>query len=494
MLRKLSLGGSAIRCVGWSRSIATAVFVSNIQRIQSELSTADNKRELQHTGRLLYENEELDDVVVSLKSSAAQGASSQRDAMTPDMVRSIATVATLLRVAPSKSQPFQRTVDWALQPRVVQTMDDMAIARLLHASLVLSEPKIFELLFTYLWRVVELAPTLSGVSCAMIINAYGRCGIRHEILYKSLCLRATTALLEEGVTMGHIANVANALSRVGVADTAVFQVISNQSIRFEKQAPPLVMATILDAFSTVGIVDDSLFSVFEAHLERLIEECGAPLMATIVGALAKAKRSESPLFAAVASRATRIVNSYDPSSIARTLDAFYQVRHCSEEFFGLLAERAVNVSADFRPDEIHLTLRALSAFELYDAELFPLLASKLMSAMRAGGSNVPPDVVIGVLAAFATVHERHEGLIHAVSLSMKPFLSALSAELFTTLLWAFAELNARNDTTRAMVSEVQTHSGRLLTTDNLPSSWTPEVLAARLDTVKKVYGITGNIW
>lgn len=511
MLRKLlRVSARPMRCdphvttVCTGRSIATAAFVGNLQRLQKELSTADNnKRDVQHTGRLLFEKEALDDVVVltpashHMSSSSAVGIETccERDAMNAEMVCQIASMATMLRIAPTKCQPFQKVVDWALQPRVVDSMDEMAISRLLHAALVLSEPRIFDLLFTYLWRVAALAPKASGVSCAMLINAYGRCGVRHAALYDALCRRATTALLQEGVTLGHIANVANALSRVGIADPGVFQVISDQTIRFEKQAPPLVMATILDAFSTVGIVDDALFTLFESHLERLMEECSAPLMATIVGALAKAKRKQSPLFGAVASRASRISSTYDPSSIARTLDAFYQVQHCSEEFFGLLAERACKISAEFRPDEIHLTLRALSAFELFDAELFPLLASRLMSCIRGGNGNTPPDVIIGALAAFAAVHERHEGLIHAVSLTMKPFITALNAELFTTLLWAFAELNARNDTTRAMVSLAQTRQDCLLTTAGpVPPGWTSDVLAKRIDTIRKVYSVAGNTW
>lgn len=446
------------------RGIASAAFATNITRLQKEVALSEKKRELQQEGRLIFEREVLDDAFTG--------------GLNPQIASSIAGAASALRIVPSKGQVFSRLITWALQPDVVSSMDGVAIGRLVHACVVLAEPKLFEVLFTYLWRVVELAPTLGGVSCAMIVNAYGRSGVQHGELYKALCARAQTVLREDAITPAHLANVANALSRVHVADAGVFDLIRDQSLRLQQQGVPLVWATILDAFSTVGRIDEELFTAFESSLEKQIQECSAPLMATILCTLAKSKRTQSPLFNACATRAVQIAHTYDAGSIAKSLDAFYQVKQCPEEFFGSMAERACKVATDFRTDEVRLVLRALSAFDLFDAELYPLLASRLISVAKMTRS-LPPQDAIGALSSFAVVHERHDELIYTVSVVMKGGLEALDKAQFTELLWAFAELNVRNDTTRTMVSMA---SGRLLPRGQ------DELTDKRLAVVKQVFG------
>lgn len=455
-----------------SSALSTETFAANVGMLQKELSKSDKKRELMQEGKRIFETESLDDAMAG--------------GLTPQLANSIASAATAMRIVPSKSPSYQQLVTWALSLDVVPTLDGNIIGRFVHAQLVLADPRLFEVLFTYLWRVIELAPTLSGVSCAMILNAYGRSGIHHEALYEALCLRARTALKEDNITIAHVANVANALSRVRVADAELFAVLRDLALKFSKQAVPLVMTTILDAFSTVGIVDSDLFAVYEANLAEQINQCSAPLMTSILNSLVKAKRTTSPLFTQCAGRAVTIANTYDASSIAKSLDAFYQAKNCSEEFFGAMAERACKVAGDFRPDEIQLTLRSLSHFELFDAELYPLLASRFVSFAKVNRS-ISPDDVVGIVASFATVRERHDELMHTCSLLMKPYLEAIRPELFTELLWAFGELNLRSETTRAMVTLARASKGRLATPSG--DEVKDAVLQKQLLTIKQVYGL-----
>lgn len=452
-------------------SLSTETFAINVASLQKELSKSDKKRDLMQEGRRIFETESLDDALTG--------------GLNPTIATTVAGAATAMRITPAKSPSYQQLVTWILQPEVVKTLDGNNIGRILHAELVLADPKLFEVLFTYLWRVVELAPTFNGIACAMILNAYGRSGIHHDRLYEVMCERAKTALKEDSITIAHVANVANALSRVQVRDAALFDVLRDLAIKFQKQAPPLVMTTILDAFSSVGIVDPDLFTLYEAALAEQIAQCSAPLMTSILNSLVKANRTKSPLFSQCAVRAVTIASTYDASSIAKSLDAFYQAGHLSEEFFGSMAERACKVAADFRPDEIHLTLRTLSHFELFDAELFPVLASRLVSIAKVNRS-IPPEDVVGIVSSFAAVRERHDELIHTCSLLMKPYLEAMRPELFTELLWAFGELNLRSETTRSMVTLVRNKQVRLATPSG--DATKDEVLQKRL-TVIKVYGL-----
>jgi hypothetical protein len=452
--------------------LSTETFAANVTSLQKELSKSDKKRDLMQEGKKIFETESLEDALTG--------------GLNPTLATAVAGAATAMRITPAKSPSYQQLVSWILQPEVVNTLDGNSIGRILHAELVLADPRLFEVLFTYLWRVVELAPTFNGIACAMILNAYGRSGIHHDRLYEVICERARTALKEESITIAHVANVANALSRVQVCDAALFGVLRDLAIKFQKQAPPLVMTTILDAFSTVGIVDPDLFTLYEAALAEQIVQCSAPLMTSILNSLVKAKRTKSVLFSQCAVRAVSIASTYDASSIAKSLDAFYQAENCSEEFFGAMAERACKVAADFRADEIHLTLRALSHFELFDAELFPLLASRLVSIAKVNKS-IPPEDVIGIVSSFAAVRERHDELIHTCSLLMRPYLEAIRPELFTELLWAFGELNLRSETTRSMVTLVRSKQVSLAApTGNTAKD---EVLQKRLAVVKQVYGL-----
>lgn len=223
-----------------------------------------------------------------------------------------------------------------------------------------------------------------------------------------------------------------------------------------------------------------------------VEECSAPLITTILTSLVKANKTQSPLFNVCANRAARIAATFDASSISKSLEAFFQANHCSEEFFGTMAERACRIASEFRTDEIRMTLRALSHFDLFDAELFPLLAARFISLLKHGASVVPEEVV-GVLSSFAAVHERHDELVHCCSTLIKPFLEVLPKHLFTELLWAFAELNVRNETTRSMVAlSTQDREKRIeavADTDTTSATERNNVLQKRLECIKQVFGV-----
>lgn len=467
MFRRLVVGFAALDAVTAAtsrRNIATSMFVNRAAQLHKEFASSSKKRELQAEGRQLFERELLDDALSGGLDDAA--------------ISTIVAAASALRIVPTAGQIYRQVMSHALKPEVIASLEGATIARLMHASLVLCDPQLFELLFAYIHRVIEVAPSLNGVSCAMIINAYGRSGVRHELLYKKLCQRAVKALKDDTVTIAHIANVAHALSRVGVAEKAVFLVLKDQSIKLGRQAVPLVMATILDAFATVGIIDVELFELYENNLRKAADELTAPLVTTVLLTLVTAKRSSSPLFTTCTQCASKLSHTFDASSISKCCDALLRANQPSEDLFGAMAERASKIVSDFRADEIRITLHALSKFDLFDAELFPLLASRLVHIVKSGKGFEASDLV-SVLMSFAVVHERNEELIHVCSGAIRNYVDALPPAVFTDLMWAMGELNVRNELTRALTAHLAQNPSKLSKTYD----------ATRLHTIRTAFAL-----
>ncbi|KEG14216.1 hypothetical protein DQ04_00571110 [Trypanosoma grayi] len=439
------IGAGALPHAWRTRCITTQAFVSSVEKVQQQLSASERKQELLLHGRQLFESETLDDIKTS---------------WTPAVAGTICHAATQLRISSTKGQPFAAVLERSLSPAAVEAMDVPSLARIVHACLVLRSPQLYEVLFTYIRRLIKLAPTIDTVSCAVLLNAYGRAQVQHEELYQALCDRAAVVMKDPRTFVAHTANVAHALARVHFFHRDLFLVLRDQAVRQVSQGPPLVPVTILDAFAEVDFVDDTLFNVLEQRLMKELGELPAPLMASLVACLVKAGKASSPLFTTCGDRIVAIGNTFDSTSIAKTCDAFYRANVLAEEVFGALAERACKVAADFRADEIHLTLNALGSFDLFDGELFPLLASRFVSIVKQGGYVSPTDAA-GVLTSFAAVQEKSDELIHVCTQLLATHCDALDGVTLVQALWACAILNVRNEAQRTLLEAARGNAGKL---------------------------------
>ncbi|EKF27782.1 hypothetical protein MOQ_008487 [Trypanosoma cruzi marinkellei] len=457
----------------WMRSMSTQTFVASVEKTQQQLAASERKQELVLHGRHLFESETLDDI---------------KTAWTPSVAGTVCHAATQLRISPTKGQPFAAVVERSLSREAVEVMDAPSLARIVHACLVLRSPHLYDVLFTYIRTLIKLAPTLDTVSCAVLLNAYGRAQVQHEELYKVICDRAAIVMKDPRTFVAHTANVAHALARVHFFHRDLFLVLRDQAVRQASQGPLLVPVTILDAFAEVGFVDDSLFSVLEERLMKELSELPAPLMASLIGCLVKAGRASSPLFTACGERIIAIGGTFDPTSIAKTCDAFYRANVLTEEVFGALAERACKVAADFRADEIHLTLNALGSFDLFDGELFPLLASRFVSIVKQGGYVSPVDAA-GVLASFAAVQERSDELVHICTQLLAAHCDALDGATLVQTLWACAVLNVRNEAQQTLMEYAKGDASRIPSEEEAARQ--SRQALERLQYIKKAYGLAG---
>ncbi|RNF11846.1 hypothetical protein TraAM80_00681 [Trypanosoma rangeli] len=456
------------------RSMSTQAFVSAVEKVQQQLAASERKQELVLHGRHLFESESLDDI---------------KTAWSPGVAGTICHAATQLRISPTKGQTFTAVVERSLSREAVEAMDAPSLARIVHACLVLRSPHLYEVLFAYIRPLIKLAPTLDTVSCAVLLNAYGRAQVQHEELYKALCDRATIAMKDPRTFVAHTANVAHALARVHFFHRDLFLVLRDQAVRHASQGPLLVPVTILDAFAEVGFVDDSLFNVLEERLMKELADLPAPLMASLVGCLVKAGRATSPLFTACGERIIAMGGTFDPTSIAKTCDAYYRANVLAEEVFGALAERACKVAADFRADEIHLTLNALGSFDLFDGELFPLLASRFVSIVKQGGYVSPVDAA-GVLASFAAVQERSDELVYICTQLLAAHRDALDGTTLMQALWACSILSVRNEAQQSLVAYAKSDAARFPSEEAAAKQ--SKLALERLQYVKKTYGMTGS--
>ncbi|RHW69400.1 hypothetical protein DPX39_100054100 [Trypanosoma brucei equiperdum] len=471
MIRRYSLAIGGSCCCPAPRLISTEAFVSSVEKVQHQLGTSERKQDLILHGRQLFENESLDDI---------------HSAWTPVVAGKICHAATQLRISPTKGQPFGAVVGLSLTPEAVGVMDAPSLARIAHSCLILRSPHLYEVLFTYIRRLITLAATLDTVSCAVLINAYGRAQVHHEEFYKVICDRAAVVMKDPRTFVAHTANVAHALSRVRYFHRDLFLTLRDQAERQASQGPPLVAVTILDGFAEIGFVDDALFTALEQRLLGELAELPAPLMASLVSCLAKAGRAPSPLFTACGERIVAIGNTFDSNSIAKTCDAFYRANVPAEEVLGTLAERACKVVADFRPDEINQTLSSLASFDLFDGELFPLLASRFVSIVKQGGYVSPVDAA-GILTSFAVVQERSDELVHVCTQLLSVHRDALDGITLLQTLWACVTLNVRNEAQQNLLQCLS--SGAVLLPDEASAEKESKVVLERLLFVKKAYGL-----
>lgn len=450
------------------RELSCQAFAAAVKKATEEF-TRKKSREAQANGKRLFETEILDDVDAATST------------LTPAVAIDIANAAASLRIRPGIGTVFPALSDWALDPKVAKTITPETLSRLLHASVVLHAPRLFDLLISYIWRVTEMAPKLDPVVCAVLINAYGRSGVKHEKLYAALTKRATATIDHSSITLAHVANVAYATSRVGATSPALFKKLKAQFLKFQPNANPLIAASILDSFATAGALDDEVLAAVEAVVTKNIAICTAPLVASLMNTLAKAGRTEAPLFATCATRAAAIAATFDSASIARTMNALFTANINNEDLMASLAERACKIPGDFRVAEARQTLEALSFFVLYDPELFPLLGSRVSAVIGSRGV-FDVDHVAAILAAFAAVHERHEDLIHLGGRAVADSAQNLSADTYINALYAFASNNVRNDSVRRTVEGAKANVSAMA-----EAAKKSEMMAKRFELAKKTY-------
>ena len=454
------------------RHVSAAAFAKNIADIQSVVVKEDMKREVVRRVKSLFETEQLD--------SRVDG---QID-VTADEAGIIAQTAAQKSVNVSRSPVMLSVYDWALTQSSVATLSSspLALSRILHSALVLRSASLYELAFTYLRSFVLGASSLEPTVCAVVVNVYGRCGIHHEELWNALEGRLIETLKDPSIALAHIANVAQALSKVqaskGAYNKQVFLLLRDQAVKLHAQATPLMLVTILDSFASVGFVDDELCALYESRLTAVIEECSPGLLGAVLQTCTKGHRTASPLFDSVANVAKKKMKDFDSFAVAVILDAYCQAQRPNEELFALAAEQACKQVMHFRSNEIAMTLRALAAFDLFDAELFPLMASRFVSIVAS--SEIAFDDAVLVLEAFATVHERHEALLNATSTLILPYVPQLTPVQFVTTLWALEKLNYRSETHAALVAALQMPDRQDLLNLVFPNSPTYAARAAEL--------------
>eukprot|EP00744_Colponema_vietnamica_P028833 GILI01044040.1.p1 GENE.GILI01044040.1~~GILI01044040.1.p1 ORF type:complete len:478 (+),score=129.13 GILI01044040.1:59-1492(+) len=464
-LRAATVGSSIVAI----REVSCQTFGAAVKKTTEEFTKTKSK-EAQASGKRLFETEILDDIDVTKGST-----------MSPAICTDIANAAAALKIRPNAGTIFPAVSQWALAPEIIKTLPAEPLSKLLHASVVLHSPALFDLLISYIWRITEMAPKLDPVSCAVIINAYGRSGVKHDVLYAALVKRATATIDDSAITLAHVANVAYATSRVGASQPALVKKLKAQFLKLKGNANPLIAASVLDSFTTAGALDDEVLSAVETVVTSNIAQCSAPLVASILNTLSKAKRTDSKLFEAAATRASQIASTFDSASIARTMNSLFISNVNNEDLMATLAERACKIPGDFRVAEARQTLEALSFFVLYDPELFPLLGSRVAAVIGSRGV-FDVDHIAAILAAFAAVHERHEDLIHLGGRAIADSAQNLNAETYINALYSFAAHNVRNDSVRRTSEGAKANVVAMTA-----AAATSELLTKRFELVKKTY-------
>jgi hypothetical protein len=401
-------------------------YVDRVSALQKDVQVKKDKAALAEA-RKFFESETIEDVTL-LK----------------DKVAVLMTAVNVIRPNIPATRGIATAMQYMLSAESLTAVTAPAASRVFHTAVALHFPEVFDVLLFWLWRVVELAPTMDAATVATFLNAYGRAGVRHPALYTALIARALEVMRNPAPPLTHVANVLHALSRVKMADPALLRMLAEHAVTRKGETTPIITATILDAAAQLDYKEELLFAPFEATAVAQAAECTPALLSSISFSVASAGRKTSPIFPCFADKAQAQAKSFDPASLSRFLDA-YRLADCRhEDCFGALAEQACRVIPEFRLEEIRKTVAALAYFDLYDAELFPFLASRVVGITRGKAFFDFQDIAT-VLRSFAKLNERNDEFVAALTPVIKINLEKLTPEVLVDLLWSFATFGIRSE-------------------------------------------------
>lgn len=525
------------------RHASIAAFAAAVQQIQAqqravqtaspvgsggggmELGSQQSKlQQIQSQGKQLFDTETIE-VPVELRSSttasprlpkggASPASSTTTTAMgskeewTPQVASIIAQAAVQWHISPLRGQAYAEVLNWAMTASAEEVMDVRSLARILHSALVLRAPQLYPLLMTYIPLLLKSTSPSSPhygqlrnepATLAVLLNAYGRAGVQHELLYEKLCHLGEEVLADPTLTMAHVANVVHALAKVRAIYPGILSTLRNQAVRQKDSATPLMSITLLNAFAELSFKDEELFSVFEEHLLKHVNDLTPPLLASLLHSLVTAERasscssSSSVLLQRIGEQITRTAGRFDAFPIAKVMTAYFASGNYSEEALGALAERACAVVSDFRSEEVARVLEALSALDLFDGELFPLLASRIATLVKQAAPITIEDAACA-LASFAAVQEPNDELHHWCGKVFVEYADAsmLSAEAYINVIWGCLALNIRNEAQKKFVDAVKARPQLLQPLETEAMKWhkpKKAILEERRAKIIKSYGI-----
>lgn len=483
----------------------------------AELADRQSKiNKIQQYGKQLFDTDVIEPPAPAAAGSGEDG-SNGGGGWTPPVASIIAQAAVQWRISPLRGQPYAEVLNWSMSRAAEAVMDTRSLARIIHSALVLRAPQLYPLLMTYIPLLVQTCSTPTSpnyqqlrsdpATLAALINAYGRAGVNHEILYEKLCGLGEEVLQDPSLSIAHVANATQALAKVPYPHRGILSTLRNQAVRQKQSATPLMSITLIHAFAELSFKDEELFSVYEQHLLNFVGELTPALLAALLHSLVLAERtgtsssssssscsSASVLLQRIGEQITRTAARFDAYPIAKVMTAYFAAGTFSEEALGALAERACAVVSDFRSEEVARVLEALSALDLFDGELFPLLASRLATLVKQAAPMTIEDAAC-VLASFAAVQEPNDELHHWCGKVFAEYADAsmLSAEAYINVIWGCLSLNIRNEAQKKFVEAVKAKPQLLQPLETEEKKWhkpKKAILDERRAKIIKAYGIT----
>lgn len=464
------------------RAIQTAAPLAGGIAGGAEIADRQSKlHQVQRQGKQLFDSDTIDiapPAPASSSSGSEDGKTTRtssdggmKEALSPEVAAKISQAAVQWHISPLRGQPYAEVLNWSMSAAAEPLMDIHCLARIIHSALVLRAPQLYPVLITYIPLLLKTlsSPTAphhhqlrdDPATLAVVINAYGRAGVHHDILYEKLCSLGEEVLKDPTVSIAHVANVTHALAKVNVVHRGILSTLRNQAVRQKQSASPLMSITLLSAFAELSFRDEEFFTVYEEHLLEHVKQLTPPLLASLLHSLVMAERtSASPSAAALLQRIDEQITStaqrFDAFPIAKVMSAYFASGKYSEEALGALAERACAVASDFRSEEVTQVLEALSALDLFDGELFPLLASRIATLVKQAAPITIEDAA-SVLASFAAVQESSDELQHWCGKVFTEYADAsvLSADAYINVIWGCLTLNIRSEAQKKFVESVK---------------------------------------
>eukprot|EP00929_Paragymnodinium_shiwhaense_P041789 TRINITY_DN21703_c0_g1_i1.p1 TRINITY_DN21703_c0_g1~~TRINITY_DN21703_c0_g1_i1.p1 ORF type:complete len:547 (+),score=147.25 TRINITY_DN21703_c0_g1_i1:154-1794(+) len=275
-------------------------------------------------------------------------------------------------------------------------------------------------------------------------------------------------------------NVITALHRLATAVAAAKKAALRRDPRFKRlvstlseilrnadseSLKPQDLSNVAWALTKLGLLNSALFSNLAEHILRTISQFEPVNLSMTLWAFARAGFLDERLFRASAEEVKRKLPDFQPQQIANTAWAMAKSGFNDEELFQAAAELALEKMSQFQPMNYSMLLYSFAMAKVSHPRLFEEVGRRC-SVQALSSAQSAPHVITNLAVSFAeggVVNVEVFDVIAKVSCKMLP---EFRTGQISSLAQAFARAEVRNDRLFAAISkEVVSRLGEYKQTD-----------------------------
>lgn len=268
-------------------------------------------------------------------------------------------------------------------------------------------------LLSVLNRVQASAPSLSPRGLATALSACARLGPnagrpsdRRPSLIESLCRgveRGAAAL-----TAREVANVLNALARMGRRDEALLAALGTAARERCGEFNSQEAANAFNAFAKFGVADSMLLGALCRASRRVVDDLKPQELASVFNALAKFEFEDKALLGALRRASLGRIDRFNAQDVANTFNALakFPADYGTPELTERLGKAAMALLPDFTPQALANIAHAVVVLSLHCQPLSSPSSPSAPSSLSLSSSGVGAELLRALFETLSRIDEK----------------------------------------------------------------------------------------